>query len=222
VICFGVWSVGIFAWCPSGACVGNPTPVASRWPGASWSNLAETAHRIGTRAQQALGGPRDKDAEDVADATRDRAPGRGRRVSLDEALASRDPREVCGRPIYLATDLLFDFDDDALRPDAIPEMEELRDLLLRTDARMPPQMPILLEGHADRAGSSPYNLDLSARRARSVRNWLIGQGGVPPERLQAVGRGDTQPIVDAPNKDLQYLNRRVEVLIGCPPEPKAN
>ena len=67
---------------------------------------------------------------------------------------------------------------------------------------------ILLEGHADATGKEGYNLSLSERRARSVRQYLMSAYGVPGERLQAVGRGELDPFDAADPR--ASVNRRVE------------
>ncbi|MCX7869786.1 MAG: OmpA family protein, partial [Terrimicrobiaceae bacterium] len=70
-------------------------------------------------------------------------------------------------PILLPNDLLFDYDSDALRPQAEESLSKLATLILRN-----PQSRFLIEGHTDSFGSEEYNLELSARRARTVRDWL--------------------------------------------------
>jgi outer membrane protein OmpA-like peptidoglycan-associated protein len=86
---------------------------------------------------------------------------------------------------------------------------------------------IRVEGHTDSRGSDDYNLDLSTRRAASVRNYLIEKDGVPAERLVSEGFGETRPIAPNETKKGRAENRRVEFMIieqeGCagqqPPPP---
>lgn len=88
--------------------------------------------------------------------------------------------------------------------------------LLRQVARVIIEHPELLlvsvEGHADSRGSDDYNLDLSGRRARAVRDFLVGQG-VSPLRLESVGYGETRPIVAEETEAAWEQNRRVEFVI---------
>lgn len=67
-----------------------------------------------------------------------------------------------------------------------------------------------IEGHADARGTAEENLQLSQARAQSVVQYLVSQHGIPRERLQPVGKGDTEPLnrqqVDAPE------NRRVTIV----------
>ncbi len=76
---------------------------------------------------------------------------------------------------------------------------------------------IRVEGHTDDRGSDDYNLDLSQRRAESVRTFLI-EAGVDPSRLQAVGYGESRPIDSNDNTEGRQRNRRVEfnfLIDGC-------
>ena len=71
---------------------------------------------------------------------------------------------------------------------------------------------VRVEGHTDSQGKDKYNLDLSQRRSESVRAYLIAQG-VAPDRLDAVGYGETVPIADNKTADGRAENRRVEFTI---------
>ena len=68
---------------------------------------------------------------------------------------------------------------------------------------------IKVEGHTDNVGKSDANQKLSEDRAASVVKYLEGKG-VAPERLQAVGHGDTSPLADNTSAKGREANRRVE------------
>jgi outer membrane protein OmpA-like peptidoglycan-associated protein len=68
---------------------------------------------------------------------------------------------------------------------------------------------VKVEGHTDNVGDAAKNMKLSQDRAQSVVNYLVKKG-VAPERLEAVGHGDTKPIEDNSTKKGQAQNRRVE------------
>lgn len=71
-----------------------------------------------------------------------------------------------------------------------------------------------IEGHTDSRGSRERNLELSRERAESVREYLVSQGQVAAERLQAQGFGPDRPIVPAARKAQDHAkNRRVEFKI---------
>lgn len=69
---------------------------------------------------------------------------------------------------------------------------------------------IRVEGHASSDGNDSHNLDLSARRARAVRQYLILKG-VPDHKLVSEGYGETKPIADNETPEGREANRRVEI-----------
>lgn len=71
---------------------------------------------------------------------------------------------------------------------------------------------IRVEGHASADGNDAHNMDLSARRATAVMEYLVG-AGVDAERLEAEGYGETRPIADNATREGRETNRRVELHI---------
>jgi outer membrane protein OmpA-like peptidoglycan-associated protein len=69
-----------------------------------------------------------------------------------------------------------------------------------------------IEGHTDTVGPAAMNLELSEQRAAAVRDFLVGRYGVAPARLEAVGRGEAQPLVPTGDEVDEQRNRRVQVL----------
>jgi outer membrane protein OmpA-like peptidoglycan-associated protein len=74
---------------------------------------------------------------------------------------------------------------------------------------------VLVEGHTDNKGKPEKNLDLSQRRADSVKAWLI-QMGVEAERLDSKGFGDTRPLIPNATAKGRAANRRVQFTITDP------
>jgi outer membrane protein OmpA-like peptidoglycan-associated protein len=74
---------------------------------------------------------------------------------------------------------------------------------------------IVIKGHTDSRGAEVMNRNLSQARADSVRNYLISQG-VSGKRLEATGKGESEPIADNGNAEGRANNRRVEIVIGKP------
>jgi len=72
-----------------------------------------------------------------------------------------------------------------------------------------PTIRIEVQGHTDSDGSSRANLDLSARRARAVVEYLINRG-IDPSRLEYVGYGESKPLVPNSTREQKAVNRRVE------------
>jgi len=69
-----------------------------------------------------------------------------------------------------------------------------------------------IEGHTDTVGDAGMNQALSERRAGAVREYLIAKFGVDPNRLVAVGLGETQLLVPTPPQTSNARNRRVQVV----------
>lgn len=74
-----------------------------------------------------------------------------------------------------------------------------------------------VQGHTDDVGGDAHNMDLSWRRARAVRDWLIN-AGIAPYRLAAAGYGKTRPIASNATPDGRAQNRRVQFVIGAAAE----
>jgi len=75
-----------------------------------------------------------------------------------------------------------------------------------------PSARFRIEGHTDSVGSADYNLKLSQRRANAVRDYLISKG-ISPDRLEAVGYGETRPIASNRTAAGRAKNRRVEIIL---------
>jgi outer membrane protein OmpA-like peptidoglycan-associated protein len=79
-----------------------------------------------------------------------------------------------------------------------------------------------IEGHADNVGSDAYNQSLSERRAESVVQYLAGRLSIEPERLLAVGYGESRPIDNNETEDGRQKNRRVQIVnLGTGESPPA-
>ncbi|MBO6940719.1 MAG: OmpA family protein [Deltaproteobacteria bacterium] len=76
-----------------------------------------------------------------------------------------------------------------------------------------PELSVRIEGHTDDRGSAAHNLELSTRRAESVRAFLV-DAGVSRARLTAEGHGETRPIETNATREGRAANRRVEFNLG--------
>lgn len=65
-------------------------------------------------------------------------------------------------------------------------------------------------GYTDSRGNESYNQKLSARRAESVKAYLVGKG-VAADRISTAGKGSANPIGDNKTREGQAQNRRVEI-----------
>ena len=110
------------------------------------------------------------------------------------------------KPVFFATNK-----DTVLRKSA-PLLKAVGLALTHT----PGIRKVLIEGHTDDKGNPDKNIDLSQRRADSVKAWLI-QLGVEPERLDAHGFGASRPLVPNLTARGRAANRRVQFTIIDPP-----
>jgi outer membrane protein OmpA-like peptidoglycan-associated protein len=127
---------------------------------------------------------------------------------LDAKVTDREIR------IELAADVLFDFDKHDLRPEAVPSLEKVAEVL-----RSRAGSPVAIEGHTDGKGSDAYNQPLSERRAQAVRDWLVKNGGASAAKITTKGWGKSKPIVPnarpdgSDDPDGRKKNRRVEITV---------
>jgi outer membrane protein OmpA-like peptidoglycan-associated protein len=129
--------------------------------------------------------------------------------NLDQLLRGTGQLGNGTAPILMPTDLLFDYDSANLRPGATASLQKLGRLIQRN-----PQAVFKVEGHTDSFGSDQYNMDLSQRRAETVREWLVQNMGIQPDLIQTQGYGKTRLIVPGNlSVEEQQLNRRVEIVI---------
>jgi outer membrane protein OmpA-like peptidoglycan-associated protein len=75
-----------------------------------------------------------------------------------------------------------------------------------------PDLKFEVAGHTDSDASAPYNQALSERRAVAVRRALIAVG-VAPERMNAVGYGETKPLASNETEEGKTVNRRIEITV---------
>ncbi len=68
---------------------------------------------------------------------------------------------------------------------------------------------VQVAGHTDDRGDAEVNLRLSQRRAEVVAKHLV-RHGVNPEKVRAVGYGETQPVAENTTSQGRKLNRRIE------------
>jgi outer membrane protein OmpA-like peptidoglycan-associated protein len=116
-------------------------------------------------------------------------------------------REGEGILVKFDSGILFDTDKSDLKAAARTNLQNLSKSLVNN-----PQTNILIIGHTDDTGSDTHNMDLSVRRAESVKSY-IAAGNVANSRLTTSGKGETEPIAANTTADGRSQNRRVEIVI---------
>ncbi|WP_240731887.1 OmpA family protein [Geobacter sp. FeAm09] len=104
----------------------------------------------------------------------------------------------------------FDTNKADIKPQYHDELKKLADFLKEF-----PNAKGSIEGHTDSVGTMSGNMKLSQRRAESVRNYLIKNFGIAPERLGAKGFGPTKPVADNKTAAGKQQNRRIESNFTC-------
>ncbi len=142
---------------------------------------------------------------DSAGPNKGRAPGFS---DLDQLLAQKGPLGS-GTKLRLPDDQLFEYDSDVLQSSAIIQLQKLGTLIQRN-----PKATFSVEGYTDSFGTFEYNLDLSQRRADSVKRYLVEVMRINPAQIQTRGYGAAK-FRASPNGSIeeQSPNRRVEVVV---------
>ena len=107
--------------------------------------------------------------------------------------------------VTVRNEVLFDYNSTALRSASRSALQEMSEVFQKYD-----DTTIVVEGHADSTGSTAYNQRLSERRASSVAGYLEDLG-VRSSRIDAVGRGESEPRASNNTANGRQLNRRVEI-----------
>jgi OOP family OmpA-OmpF porin len=112
-----------------------------------------------------------------------------------------------GQTLLTLTGLTFENNTTDMTPESKPALEKAVAVLKENAS-----LNVLIVGHTDDRGDPDYNRDLSKQRAEAVRQYLIGQG-VAAGRLEAVGKGEDEPLVPNTNDRARKQNRRVEMVV---------
>ncbi|MDX1433692.1 MAG: OmpA family protein, partial [Gammaproteobacteria bacterium] len=153
-------------------------------------------------AVDAAGCPLYTDADSVPDYL-DQCPGTPSGVQVDDK-GCPIVVAVAVEEVSIVTNINFDFDSAAIRDDAKPKLDRVIALMNET-----PNVVVRVVGYTDSTGPEAYNSELSLRRAESVREYMISRG-IQANRVQAVGRGEANPLVPNTTAEGRAVNRRVE------------
>lgn len=107
----------------------------------------------------------------------------------------------------IPSEVSFDHDSASLKPAFLPTLDKIADILSKYNKTI-----VHVIGHTDSTGTEQYNMDLSLRRAGNVAVYLKQQG-IPPQRFNIYGRGESQPRESNATAAGRQLNRRVEIIL---------
>ena len=186
------------------------TRAATDDAGRKAAEASTAASRATVRADEANAKATEAAAKaDAAGATAQAALGKATEADqrLTKLWASRDKRTLTETLV-----VQFDFDkwmlDDGAQTRLLALVKQLQDQ---------PQLSIELEGFTDTTGPVPYNIQLSQRRAETVRRFLV-EKGVELPRIHSIGLGDIRPVADNKTKQGRDQNRRVSIRLYAPAE----
>jgi chemotaxis protein MotB len=135
---------------------------------------------------------------------------------LRAILGNRPDVRIVGDRFVFQSEVFFDTGQAVLRPEGRAELDKLASALTELDKQIPGEIAWVLrvDGHTDIRPTTGVtfrtNWDLSAARAISVVQYLIGRG-VSPQRLVAAGFGEFQPIDPDRTEEAFSRNRRIEL-----------
>lgn len=154
---------------------------------------------------------------DSAGPNRNHAPGFS---DLDSLLSQKGPLGS-GTQMRMPDDQLFSYDSADLQPSSISQLQKLGTLIRRN-----PKATFSVEGYTDSLGSFEYNLELSQRRADSVKQYLVEVMAINPAQINTRGYGATKFLVtprpgpiatNTPEEQMeierQRPNRRVVIVV---------
>ena len=103
--------------------------------------------------------------------------------------------------------IYFDVNKDVIKPESYGALNDIAKILNEV-----PDVKVKIVGHTDSDGKDDLNLDLSKRRAASVKAELAKTFGVNADRLVTDGLGESQPVAPNDTPVNKALNRRVEFI----------
>jgi len=103
--------------------------------------------------------------------------------------------------------IYFDVNSDKVKSESYGTLNEIAKVLKDN-----PTVKIKIVGHTDSDGDDAKNMDLSKRRAASVKNELAKTFGIDASRMETDGKGESQPIAPNDTPANKAKNRRVEFI----------
>jgi outer membrane protein OmpA-like peptidoglycan-associated protein len=105
-------------------------------------------------------------------------------------------------------DVLFAYDRAEIPTDEATKIAQIADFVKQTDG-----VVVMLDGHTDPRGTDDYNLGLSQRRVKAVRDALVN-AGVPEDRVSTAASGKKRLKCTERTEECFQIDRRVEVYFG--------
>jgi OOP family OmpA-OmpF porin len=155
----------------------------------------------------ARGCPLDSDGDGVYDGI-DKCPGTPPGTAVDKdgcPLHAGRPLFEPGKEKLVLEGVNFAFNSDELTPESHETLDNVAASLQDWS-----EVRVRVEGYTDNIGDAQYNLGLSDRRAKAVRDYLISKG-IDASRLEWKGFGEADPVASNDTPEGRAKNRRVEL-----------
>jgi outer membrane protein OmpA-like peptidoglycan-associated protein len=179
---------------------------AARQAALAQQQAAETQAQQAAQARAAAEAEAAKARDAAAKAEAEKAQLRAQ--LLQQFNAVLQTRDTARGLIVNMSDVLFDTGSADLKPGAREKLAKISGILLAH-----PGLSLQIEGHTDNVGSDEFNMNLSGRRADSVRDYLA-QEGVGASSMTTKGFGKTQPVATNDTAEGRQRNRRVELVVN--------
>jgi len=128
--------------------------------------------------------------------------------NLRLAVGAPDTRKkILEQNKWVTHGILFDVNSDKIKPESYGTLKEMATVLKEN-----PDLKVKIVGHTDSDGSDAANLDLSKKRAASVKESLVKEFGIDESRMQTDGKGESEPIDKNDTPAGKANNRRVEFI----------
>ena len=124
---------------------------------------------------------------------------------LNQVLQTRDSARGL---IVSMSDVLFDFNQATLKPGAQLRLAKVSGIIMAY-----PDLRLEIDGFTDNKGTPQYNMALSDKRAKAVRDFLVSQG-VSTDAVTTKGFGESNPVATNATAAGRQQNRRVELVVS--------
>ena len=125
---------------------------------------------------------------------------------IDVCLGTPKGAIVDQRGCWVVKGVKFDYKKWDVKPQFNTNLDNIISVLKNT-----PDLKIRVEGHTDNIGSEKYNLNLSKKRAESIKAYLV-EKGIEESRITSMGHGFSKPRAGNDTKEGRALNRRAELI----------
>ena len=130
------------------------------------------------------------------------------------AYARMSPGDLQQNKASIGSDLLFEYNESILRDDARISLLTVAQLIDRN-----PGMYCWVEGHTDLFGGDEFNEELSRKRAKAVKDWLVNSLQLDGDFISVRAFGRSEPIIKEGDQVQQAPNRRVDIKMRNIPPP---